>query len=42
MAAEIKLKLLIDPADVLKLRRMPVLKIWSTAKPVSRKLVAIY
>ena|SRR5450759_1033079 len=42
MAAEIELKLLIDPADVLKLRRMPVLKIWSTAKPVSRKLVAIY
>lgn len=42
MAAEIKLKLLIDPADVLKLRRMPVLKTWSTARPVSRKLVTTY
>jgi triphosphatase len=42
MAEEIKLKLLIDPADVLKLRRMPALKTWSTAKPVSQKLVTTY
>jgi inorganic triphosphatase YgiF len=42
MAAEIELKLLIDPADILKLRRMPALKTWSTARPVSRKLVTTY
>lgn len=42
MAAEIELKLLIDPADVLKLRRMPALKTWSAAKPVSQKLLTTY
>jgi len=42
MTAEIELKLLIDPADVLKLRRMPALKTWSTARPVSRKLITTY
>lgn len=42
MAAEIKLKLLIDPADVLKLRQMPALKTWTTARPASRKLDMTY
>jgi len=42
MATEIELKLLIDPADVPKLRRMPELKTWSKTKPVSRKLVTTY
>ena len=42
MATEIELKLLIDPVDVPKLRRLPKLKAWCTAKPVSRKLVTTY
>lgn len=40
MTTGMTLKFSIDPADVVKLRRMPVLKTWST--PVSRKLVSTY
>lgn len=36
------MKLSIDPANVVKLRRMPVLKTWRTARPVSQKLVTTY
>ncbi|MCE5181053.1 MAG: CHAD domain-containing protein [Betaproteobacteria bacterium] len=39
---EVELKLLIDPADIAKLRRHPLLKTLCPAGPVTRKLLSTY